>query len=811
MERTEIDADLITDTPNVAAGEPAAPSKPIIIGDPKRVEAKLLEWHWTNVNHAKMVMGPVLSAIASDEEVYRALPKIVPTSREAEQQDAEVQTPESANQSDVVRSEYHRAMFEGTGVFRCVADPQEAESRAQTTGNVMKQMLEDAGYEDEIDDSLWDFLNSKYGGLKTVIERIQDVDGALEEVPANDIALALAEDSWHRQGTPFSPVDQTQSSVIYEVSRPHEFLVFVPRAMDPRKILFSDLRKPNIHDVPSIHEAHYWTLADMRKAGFNITAADLPPPNGTNQHEPQVGAGQRQLSHGGGNVTNPNFKQWEVWESWAEIPWRDWVEDNSLTVEDLIAFAEANGINVAEFELPQKWQFFHIENKVALRCRTNYLLRRSHYPYNVASFIKRRGELIGDSFISRIKEFEAIVKTLTNMYLDNLRQRIYGSVILDSNSPIDRSKFKSLWQRKGIVELELMGRPVEDMVKFMSEVVPDVARPALDGMMMAQRQLQTFGNPAILMGQGNSETATQDMVNNQRGQQKITAPLRRYAQKVLQPTLENIRDLISLNYDAPRWIREQGEYGAEMARPPKPVTREDITHRFRIVLTTRFDFVDRPIKAQQLTALANIVAPVLATGTPMPRPFAKLVATILEYQDVPRNVIDEITDNEGRGTNPEEELLVLEYQPFSRIVVRPDDDHLKAQLLLQAKLAQMQMTDPAKAEAFASQDNVQRWLADHQYYFMQEQAQLAAQQLGGQKGDDNESGADQRKTPQGPPNQPTPVGGVPTDQSALARQEAQLNSQPDGGMSAMGMTGRGGLAVRGGGRVKHNLQRGGIV
>jgi hypothetical protein len=292
------------------------------------------------------------------------------------------------------------------------------------------------------------------------------------------------------------------------------------------------------------------------------------------------------------------------------------------------------------------------------------------------------------------------------------------------------------------------------------------------GIALLQNDIASFGTPPIMQGNGNADTATQDAINNSRGQQKLNNPFERMVYGVSVQVWEDLRDLIFLNYTESQYIQVAGEDGVAMART-KWVTPEQVSNRFKIVPNAAFDFADRNAKAQQLIAMLNIM---MGSGMVTPETAMKMAAGIYEYMGFTRQEINDWTNNQGTGTDPNEEIRVMLENPHQFITVRPDDPH-QICVVLGMQAAQ-------QFPQLGQQWNFMQYMQMHQLYMeMQAQAQAAeAQAKGG---------------PKGPPKQveeDTPT----TQEGTEARQPGQLNSAPDGGMSAMGMTGQGGMAAMGG-------------
>lgn len=766
-------------------------------GDADLVEKALLTFDWENVQLSKSVMQQVLIDADADKRLYDAIGGVDESNAEDQEQDPK--TPESAAQSDMIRAQYNEALFGSSDTFKAIAKQSADQPKADTSIRLIKDVWRDYGMEDELDSSLWDYLNSPYSGLKTVVHSRLEPVAENHEVQFSDVAIMDFETQMHAEKKAFQRIgiDEDRGKVIYEVTYTRQIQDCVGEAVDPTCLYMSNRKVRRISDVPSMHQVHCWTYEQIEGGGFG-NLDKLGPADASDRVRPVDQAPNQENLHGQENYTNGNFDRWEIWETWGCIPWGKWLRSGAFKDQDLQAFADRYKFDVhqcgfrdetngnAWVNNNQKWRRFHNKNsKGYFRFATSYLFSKADYPYNIASFIRARRELIGRSYISRLKEWEGIIHAATAMLADNIRYKLYQSVFADSLSGLDKTKWKDSFKRKGYVEMEKGMNRWEDMIKPSGEFFEDMTGPAVSLLNVGKGCMQTYGAPNILMASGNSETATQDTINLEKGTSKITHPLRRWVENVLLPCVTQIRDFNHQNFSGERWIAAEAEAGTAMAKEERPITRQDLTNRFRVVGAVAYDYATRPTKINHMLAMLNISAKVVS-----PEAYYKLLGSCMELMDIDREIIDAVTNNNGRGTSPEDEIRTMKTNHWAKPKVLPEDDHLRAIMLLDDTAARMDMEEPGSGQMFLGQDNVSEWSRDHLYYLDQQLAMIEeAKAMQGAKGNPKQrpnEGADGKEgeTKQGAQGR-SPADNAPpgmTGQASMAAMSAGNMGQPGTGL-----------------------------
>lgn len=563
------------------------------------------------------------------------------------------------------------AIFQNTEFFRCTACNGELQSRADATRSVMMNLLHESDMEDEIDALVSRYMKYDYALVKIILERPDEVELVRAPVPIQQAKAVV--DQLEAIDKPYRVLsdDENDQFVVIECPEVQQGLKIGIRSLDIRNVAFSDGKRRNIQDQPTVHEFHFYTEDELLDIPGLVNLDKRGAPNAVNKHHPDP---VNQLSYTSGtNATAPNFPQWMVTESHQQIPWMRWVERSEFSGADLSAFADKFGVVMGEFSIPQKWIAVHKDGDALFHVKPTYHPRRNKHVYYGCSFVPADSELVGQGFYRQIQGVCQLINQLSNMGFDNIRQKLSMSAFVNKFSDVDADKVEQLRQNyDALVEVEMnSGRALKDDVIWLTEILPDLTQSMLAMTTYLQNRAWVQGAPAVMQGIGRSETATVGNINNTRGQQKLDAPLRRLCNRALVPALEAVRDCVFLYFDKPMFIESAGEEGAKLGKF-KLVTRTDITNRFKIQPLVSYDFISRREKAQALLAGLNILR-----GIAPPEIMIKNYALFLEWNGVDRYTINELTDNQGKGTNPDDEILVMMLNPTEAMGdrVRMDDDH----------------------------------------------------------------------------------------------------------------------------------------
>jgi hypothetical protein len=770
----------------------------------ERVAEAILKFHKKNVEMAALSTAALWQDIIKADTEYDSCKRQSGQSQKAT--DAEIDVPEAPNQADIVTVNFMDNLFQNGEMYIVAARGGEEQERADTAKEVMDSLFERNDVYHETELAAHRFVNYRLAGCKTVLELKESVEGERVSMPPDPLAIAELQQLGADNGVPVrqasletpDPNDPDfVTGVNFEIpQRKTEWNVYY-RAIEMRNISFSDLaslyRTSDVHKQHSVHEYHYWTREEMEDVNSFRNLDKLGKPDaGTRRHPEQTSTQTGEAV----TVENENFQPHEIMESWARLPVNRWLENGDVTAEELAAFAAEFEFDVNEFYTPQKFCVFHDKKATTvLKCYPNYIKRKLRYPHNVASYY-----IGGSSYLDRILPGCKASKVLKNLYLFNVKARAKGGVFVDKTSDIDVNIIrKIMFEDGGVGDVEFGSKPIDQQLIFAAEKMPDVAPAIIPMINLLKADSETFGTPGIMSGFGTADEATTNAINNSRGQQKLNNPYRRFVVRMLKECWTDCHDVMFLNFTDGQWINVAGEAGVMMSRV-KFVTPDQISNRFEIIPTATFDFADRNTKAQQLIAMLNVDA---RTSFMTPETYFKQKAGILEYMGFPRKQANEWTNNAGVGTDPMEEIKAMIENEQVLPQIRPDDPHEICLMLAQDAIMQDQLVGEAQAmgnpeaagiefKNLGARYNFTQYIKMHQMYLVIMQAQQAQAQAEQAGPDDNGNGGDKKTAPQNNPNPPT------TQEGTEARQPGQFNSAPDGGMSAMGMTGQGGMAAMGG-------------
>jgi hypothetical protein len=679
-----------------------------------------------------------------------------------------VELQEASNQVDMLVAIILSAIRQ-QDLYKVSAINGESQFKADTTKSVLDAQCRAKRYLNELEKFINRFVKHPIAGLKTCIEYDEWEENDRKSFPLQP----MGPQDMPPQGSRFVAMDQPHPDMapvgkLYDVKTPRSQWSYFFKAVETRSIAFSDMHRP-IHEQSSVHEDHFVTIEDLRndKSLLNTEqfyGESIPPANGyqrfygldINETGTEGNPGESPEEHGIYCLT----------ESWFQVGFRDYFDQGGCTIDDLLVFCEKHQIETDELTRPQKWCVKHMDDKDVYSVYPNYLPTKRQYPYEFESFIMGDSELVGQSFLERLADFDSFLQAMVNLLRKNCMMRLYMSVVSSKRTKFSKEDLKELMQPFGFKKLEGTYEKIEDVLHFVE--VPDLSVPAMNAINWIIGRMQSIGLSSTLQGLGGEDTATESSISNQNGQKKVASALGRAANNVILPMIENMRDLTFLNFDEPRWIDMVGEGGSVVSKT-RYVSPGQITNRFRIVMTASYDYMVAEQRAQQLIALLNVLIPV---GLP-PERLMTIVELILQYMGHDRDTIDKVTGAMGTRTDVMDEIKTLIENPVAEVPVNESDNH---QLALQVLSMAMDMYP-----GIEEQWNVQKYQMDHEHFAaLQEQEQMAEQA--------GPPGAGRPAPPKGPPRQPAPPARNP---EAIARQGAQHRSTPDrGNQTSGGITGR---------------------
>jgi hypothetical protein len=762
---------------------------PAPVGNAEKVRTWLLNWLWSNTKHAKDQTATFHAALDAAELSFKGK-QFAPPKDASKQQGSEIEFEEHKNQVNIVTAVMAKNVKRSGRTFRVQAINGEIQSRADATQAVMDAELEETGWEREIYRMLFRFNKFDSAGMKLICDFSEVVEPRRYEIAVDEVIPHMGE--MDMQGKPYSvigPADQTEpngdfNKVLFETHEVKSKMRVGGKALEMRNIVVLDPKRPSMQQQPYIGESHIYTEDELEdNTMFRVNWDKMGAANANDKHSPTTETPAQATGTGG---TSPNFKQWEVWESHSQIPWKRGLRKQDFNQYDLDAFIkEERGpeSSSGDCDIPQNWIVYHVENKALLKIDPTYHPDKKAHVYYTCSYVEGDTELFGQSFMRQVQPLSNGMNMFANQALDNARTRGDISAFVDTACDLTPANFAEIRDgRNKMVAMEFPGgRTVKDCMAFVGEIIPNTFPDNMAGYTLCKQEARTFGAPDVIQGRAGSETATQDTMNNERGQEKIDYPFGRVIMDVAVPILQGVRELVFKHFDNPRIISIAGEEGATL-NEPRVITRGQITNRFKIIPMANFDF-NQQWRATMLLQAMNIVGRVAPPETLM-----KIFALFLEYNGEDRHRINELTDNVGRGTNAEQELRVMMYNYDERMQdrLRADDDPLERLMAIRRIMGDPASSipgDPEKAQKLGANPNFQE--------YVQKCLDLLAMQESRMKGmappppgQEQQQGAPQK----GPAVQPNPE--PPTDPESQVRSQAQYNSHPDSSGNTTGMTGK---------------------
>jgi hypothetical protein len=524
---------------------------------------------------------------------------------------------------------------------------------------------------------------------------------------------------------------------------------------------FSDVNR-RIEHQHSIHFAHFFTQREMRRSGFQ-NLKDLGSPDGTGKNvmSPNADPNNNGNQLNSGNKPNETY---EVYESWGEPPWVDWVLDGSLSDADLNEFALLGGFQPEDIDLDSgdKHCFFWKENTL-LKWHPNYLPERTEYPVYMASHFPGENQLFGEAQMERVADSHNAKHVALNHMMDNMRLRgnmprmyRYGSMNPDMLKLMD--------QARGTIPIA-SNDDFEQVIKFIE--VPNIAPDMMQMLNYFQGRIESGGVDDAMRGASRPRTATQSQNEQIRGQTQINNSGGRFVRQALAPACRSLMHMIIANYTAQQWRMISGEDGAEMITEPWMREPDDIDRHFKIIPVATFDFSTQSAKIAEIVNLTSAFAPFL-----MPEQGRAAYEEAMKMTSLKKHQVERIMQIAGTATDALAEVEAMIDNHWHHPEVLPSDDHQTALLVAQSAL----MANPQ----LEMQDNFRKWHLKHQLFAFQQMQMQAMQQVA----DDPAGSA------KGARRNQIPKGGIPTDESGQSRQRGQQVSPPDQqqypGMSGMG-------------------------
>jgi hypothetical protein len=533
--------------------------QPLEPGDSRVVERLIAKEAHTRYTRSRRNCRELYDRVTSCENLYRGRRRDQVSRalslQNSQKLDVEVELQEASNEVDMLIAIILDAIRQHD-LYKVTAINGESQFKADTTKAVLDAQCRAKRHLNELEKFISRYVKHPIAGLKTCIEYDQWEENERVSYPMTP----MGPEDQPPAGARFIALDQPDpsgppSGRLYDVKTPRSQWSYFFRAVETRSIAFSDMHRP-VHDQSSIHEDHYVTLEDLRndKSLLNhdtFYGDSIPAPNGYNRF---YNLDINETGTEGNPGENPDDHGiYCLTESWFQIPFRDYYDQGQCSVDDLLDFCEKHEIELDELTRPQKWCVKHMDDAEVYSVYPNYLPKKRQYPYEFESFIMGDSELVGQSFLERLADFDTFLQAMVNLLRKNMMMRLYMSVVSSKRTKFSKENMKELLQPFGFMKLDGTYEKIDDVLKFID--IPDLSVPAINAINWIIGRMQSIGLSAAQQGIASDDTATQTSINNANGQKKVASALGRAANNVIQPMLENMRDLTFLNFDAPRLDR----------------------------------------------------------------------------------------------------------------------------------------------------------------------------------------------------------------------------------------------------------------
>lgn len=747
-----------------------AVNEQLVTGD--RVRKLWLAWTWENTQYAKRHTDELWTQLSAEALSYKGRGTVRNGKDASEKLDYKVEVNELANMVDDTASLIEEQLTSGK-LYEFLAEDTTQAPQVQTVEAVVDSHLRYKNFEKELHKLAHRFSKYKYAGLKTCRRTETKLVRKQEEIdtPTDDVLVMAGFDPSAEGVDAFLEMQgvRLRGGGNFESERPLTLLVesidpeprtrdtFYIEAINPRKLAFSD-RNRTMERQFTVHEVFYMTRDELESEGSLRDIDKLGEPNATSTD------GLPGSSHGdktkSGEKIHPNFLQYETWQSWQQPPVARWLNEGKFSDEEWVKFCSDYDLDPNDLlQTPQLTCTWHTEDQALHKIFPNPKLEKTEFPIRIESYIPADDELIGGGFQERPSDFNDALHVVYNLWLDNLRKLLYQSYFVSARAEISKSDLDKVNKPKEWIRLKGNDDPAN---LIFPAPVQDATNAAQAGIQTFKSEMQDLGVAAVLQGKGKAGTATQDAINNQRGQTAINSAVSRIVANVVIPSVADVAGMVVANFTQPQVVETLGEDGTTIKHDV--ITPKQLTDKFRIVPVGSFSVADQQMKSQMIVSIANVFAPIL-----MPQEMRALLELFLRYSRFSKSEIEKIMSLAGLDTDIKKEIRAMILSPDCDVEVRPEDQHAQAVAFAQAAAMMFPQLQ--------AQENFQNYMMEHQAYLIQQQMQQ--QQMMAMSG----------KGPKGPPNQIPKE--QPDDQQGMARRDAQFNSPVDTGVETSGgITGR---------------------
>lgn len=534
------------------------------------------------------------------------------------------------------------------------------------------------------------------------------------------------------------------------------------RHINPQCFMFSDAGRP-IQNQFSVHELHFFTKREMRRAGYQ-NLDKIGTPDGDGKNTILANTSSRPTSATGNNVVGNDTHQ--IWQSWIDPPFFDQIFNaQKFTEAEFYAWAQFWQIPPEYFALKEDqgnfFRFFSTEEGEQTKVTPNYLTTPKEHPYRITSYNDSLDEgAAGSSQVERADDLYSAQDVVVNNWFNNLQMIGNQAMFYSAHSGLSDDQLQKIFRPRGLVKLPGNENPNEVVMPW---APGDISAPSMIGIEWLESKIQQRGVNDVMRGQSQARTATASRNDNARGQTMINSSASRFVRDCILPATKDVLRMIIQNYKPEDWYRTNGERGAVMipAEGMPPMSVEQIDNHFVLSPVGTFDYMNQANIVMEAGNLSNIFGAFLPPDMGQRAFIVALSHTRLSAQE-----IDFIKGSKGDYTKVEQEIAAMINDPYGEIEVKLDDDH---ELAIQAVLMTAQgnpMTGKPPMPEFMMYPAVVQYLERHQMFA----AALAQQQAMMQQA--------QARTPNGNPKQ-MDEGRAPSTDEGQVRSSAQQNSPSD--------------------------------
>ncbi len=405
---------------------------------------------------------------------------------------------------------------------------------------------------------------------------------------------------------------------------------------------------------------------------------------------------------------------------------------------------------------------------------------KSQHPFDGESFVFGDGEFSGNSQLERLSNVASNMLAILNMAARGLKKNLYGSRIISDRLGLTESQIKQLDQYGGTVQIEGGLQDLDDSIHVVQ--YPDTSQSSMAMVHYFKEQLRGLGVPSILAGEGQADTATQDTINNRRGQTIVNEAFGRMMGVLIRAYTQHLKVMVN-SFTAARYVPIVGEDGMTLQnRWTKP---NEITDKLDVRPMVAFNDSEKQRATQFLLGLMNIIAPL----PQMPPNVKALLQLAMEKFGLDSSDIQRVLGADGSLTNVHQEIQAMLADPDLSPVVKMEDPHMvciqMAQMTLmkeQQRYAEMGMPPPQFA-------NIMEYIQLHEGLLQQQQLLAMLQQP---PGGGPEQGQGEM---QGKPVQARADGGPGTEEGGARQTGQSVGAGNKGPMSAAGLTGQGSVGL----------------